>query len=187
MKVVAFLEPPSGRSYRRDPARAPERSRPTLGVGARRRPVAGVGAEGATRWGWFGPRARFRLFGQPNRIPGPSRPVPGIDLRGHRHIPGHLLIITDACRHEDVACELRDQPVFCGLTGRNFTQKLQKPAGGKESKGGHARPWTPFRLELPFPPCRLSSVRGNQISYQFSYQLSVRQNRHEAARNRPNN
>ena len=103
--------------------------------------------EAATRWGWFGPRPGFRLFGQPNRIPGPSRPFPGIDLRGHRHIPGHLLIITDACRHGDVACELRDQPVFCGLTGRNFTQELQKPARGRESKGGHGPPLDSLPLE----------------------------------------
>ena len=80
------------------------RSRPTptqaaivCPVGARRRPVAGVGTESTTGRRWFGPRARFRF----------CRPVPRTDLRGHRHIPGHLLIITDAHRHGAGAWKLK--------------------------------------------------------------------------------
>jgi hypothetical protein len=34
------------------------------------------------------------LFGQLARISGPSGPLPGADLRRHRHVPGELLIIV---------------------------------------------------------------------------------------------
>jgi hypothetical protein len=45
---------------------------------------------------------------------------------------------------------------------------------GKESKDGHGHPWTPFLLNSLFPPCRLKSVGGNQISYQSRPLISVR-------------
>ncbi len=105
----------------------------------------GVGSESTTARRWFGPGARFRSF----------RPAPGTDLCGQGHVPGHLIIITDARWPGDVASELRGPPVFCGLTGRNLTQSLQTRAARKESP-----------LNSLFPPCRLRSVGGNQISYQ---------------------
>ncbi len=43
----------------------------------------------------------------------PSRPVPGTNLRRHRHVPGELLIIPDAHRHGDAAPELWGRGVFC--------------------------------------------------------------------------
>ena len=44
------------------------------------------GHQSTTGRRWFGPRARFPFF----------RPTPRTDLRGHGHVPGHLIIITDA-------------------------------------------------------------------------------------------
>lgn len=40
------------------------------------------------------------------------RSVPRINLRRHRHLPGELLIIPDAGRHEEPARELWDQRLF---------------------------------------------------------------------------
>ena len=58
------------------------------------RPLAVLGTAGTTRCGWFDPRPGLLLFGPPD-----GRPDAGTDVRGHRHVPGHLLMITDACRH----------------------------------------------------------------------------------------
>jgi len=74
--------------------------------------VASVVSAGTTRRGRFGPRAGRRLLGQLHRKPGPSRPVPGADLRRHRHVPGQLQNIPDAHRHGDVAWQQWDRAVF---------------------------------------------------------------------------
>ena len=78
---VVHRTSPGGRD-RRDPQRAPERSRPKLRLCARRQLVAGAGRERATRSGSFGPRAGRLLHGQLDRFTGPGR-APGADL--HRH------------------------------------------------------------------------------------------------------
>jgi len=103
------------------------------------------------RRGWFGPRSGCCLLGHLPGIPGPSRRAPGTDLRRHRHVPGQLLIITDARRHGDGAHELRDRPVFCvhrpafcTQVGPNFTHHRQKTARGA---GVQRRPW-PNTVEL---------------------------------------
>ena len=48
--------------------------------------------------------------------------------------------ITDARRPGNVASELRSPPVFCGLTGHNFTQSLQTPTWERHSTRTHIRP-----------------------------------------------
>ena len=100
--------------------------------------------------------------------PGPSRPVPGTDVRRYRHVPGQLLIITDARRHRDVAYELWDGPVFCAQTGRNFTQNGR----GEEPEWGHGPTLALPPLESPVPPPRLRA--GTEIKLPIgliAYQL----------------
>ena len=48
----------------------------------------GLTPAGAASYGWLGPPP-----GQPD---GMFRRATGMDLRGHRHVRGHLLIFTDA-------------------------------------------------------------------------------------------
>ena len=79
MKVVAFIEPPPTRGHRIDPAPL--------------RPLAGAGFQGPTRCRRLGPRPGFRLLNEPECI-SRIRSVPTTDLRGHRHLLGHLLTNT---------------------------------------------------------------------------------------------
>ncbi len=54
-----------------------------------------------------------RLLRQLARYTDPSRRVPRIDLRQHRHPPVQLLIIPDANRQENAPIQQSDQRLFC--------------------------------------------------------------------------
>ncbi len=151
MKVVAFLEPPQGDVIEEilhgHQSGADQRfaSVPVGGLWPSSTPRAPPEPEDLAR------RARCRLLGQRNRS---SRPIRRADLRRHRHVPGQLLIITDAHRHGDVAYQLRDRAVFCDLAGPKFTHHRQKTASVQR------RPWPPLHLaslELAIVPSRVSS------------------------------
>ena len=102
------------------------------------------------REGWVhDPQGRF---GQPDGI---FRRASGADLRGHGHILGHFLILTDGCRPGDGACGLRDPPqIGCPVGAGKFpseapnkvSRALQERAAGQVDLGGHGRP------DPPAPP-----------------------------------
>ena len=92
------------------------------------RSVARFRTEAATRRGRCGPRVGRLLRGQP---------AGRTHLRGHGHLRGHLLILTDTPRHGDGAREARDRPVICGLTGQSFI--LLYPLSFDESLVGARR------------------------------------------------
>ena len=95
------------------------------------RPLARVRTETATGHGGFGPRPGWLLLAQRDGR---------TDVRGHGHVPSHLLIHTDACRHEEGACRGNVPPVVCRPIGRNSPPYQTTRAASKEATGRHGGP-----------------------------------------------
>ena len=61
--------------------------------------------------------------------------------------------------------------LYFAVPGVAISQKTPEKPAGERSPSGAIPTRAPFPFESSVPRCTTSAVDGNQISYQFSYQL----------------